>query len=410
MRPSANNSSGSGTPVRLRVVTALAVLGAALGTGTASCVLAAAPHGAITFKVVKQAAGMSARSAEVHLLSAVDQWKIHRGPSWSGENLREIFFTLEEVQPKAVLPRVAVEAPGVVPLRVIVGKQDVPFTHQGDTTTFTLVRDTNNAMLLSQILTDPEGGRPIHIYHNWLIRQDGQYRGRPVPEVEVKAVLNYLVAAREALKLMSDTGGKDGKSFSGDITLMSFEVACARGHNDYPPHVHIMLWVPGYAGGEVPHFYMDATGKIVRNHFDILGDESGKFPERATIIAEKRKRSGDYGPGKPCRLFDLEGRLALELTITVDGGLSLFRGPGEPYLLVGDVTGPGDAVLVKQGDKTLIRAGVVDDAERGETTVTVDHLHEGRIDRTLRQRLLYDPFTGLGRQETTPADNPGRRL
>ena len=80
---------------------------------------------------------------------------------------------------------------------------------------------------------------------------------------------------------------------------MSFEVACARGHYYYPPHVHIMLWVPGYVGGEVPHFYMDSAGKIVSNRFDILGDPGGKFPERAAVIAEKRKRSDEYGPGKP---------------------------------------------------------------------------------------------------------------
>jgi hypothetical protein len=77
----------------------------------------------------------------------------------------------------------------------------------------------------------------------------------------------------------------------------------------------------------------------------------------------------------------------------------LNRGTGIPCLLTGDTKGPGEAVLVKQGDKTLIRARAVDDAERGETTVTVDHLRDGRIDRNLRQRLHYDPFTGAGRQE-----------
>jgi hypothetical protein len=360
----------------------------------------------ITFKVVKQSAGIAQGAPEIRLLSAADQWKVHRGPSWSGENLREIFFTLETVNPKAEMPKVAVVAVGIVPLRVIVGKQDVPFTRQDNTTTFTLVRDTGNANLLAQLLTDPEGGLPIHIYHNWLIRQDGPFRGKAVPGVEIKAVLNYLVATREALKLMGGTGPKDRKSFTGDITLMSFEVACARGHHDYPPHVHIMLWVPGYAGGEVPHFYMDATGKFVRNGFDILGDEQGKFPERAGIIAEKRKRSGEYGPGKPCQLYDLESQLALELTITPEGGLLLSRGEGAKYLLIGDAQGPENAVLVKQAGKTLLRVRVTDDAEQGTTTVTVEHLGEANSSATLRQTLLYDPFTGLARPETPAKSHP----
>lgn len=348
----------------------------------------------ITFKVVKTTAGMAEREPTLALLSAADQWTVRREISWSGENRREIFFTVASADPAAEPPRVAVKAAGIVPQRVIVGKTDVPFSHAGDTTTFALVRDTRNAMLLNQLLPDTEGGLPIHIYHNWLLRQDGQYRGKPCPEVEVRAVLNYLVAVREALKRM---GGE--KPYAGNITLMSFEVACARAHNDYPPHVHIMLWVPGYVGGEIPHFYMDSEGRIVRNQFDILGDEAGKFPDLAAVIAEKKRRSGEYGPGKPCRLLDLSGRLALELTITPDGGLLLSSGQREPYLLTGDVGGPAEAVLVKQGDQALLRARVDDGAERGETQVTVEHLRDGKVARVLRQTLRYDPFTGLDRAE-----------
>jgi hypothetical protein len=215
--------------------------------------------------------------------------------------------------------------------------------------------------------------------------------------VEVKAVLNYLMAAREALKLLGGFGPNDRKAFTGEITLMSFEVACARGHNDHPPHVHIMLWVPGYVGGEVPHFYMDAAGRIVRNQFDILRDEAGKFPERAAAIAQKQQRSGQYGPGKPCRLYDLDQRLALELTITPEGGLRLGRSADDSCLLTGGEGGPGQSVLVERGGKTACRVQVADDAEQGEMRVTVEHLDNGAAVRTLRQTLLYDPFTGLGR-------------
>lgn len=384
----------SGTTTAWAVMTVAALIAATL-RHTDSLAAAAPGDTVITFKLIKPSAGMAPEAPDARLLSAADQWKIHRGPTWSGENLREIFFTVESSNPKAELPRMAVRAPGIVPTRVIVGKQDVPFTHQGDTTTFTLVRDTGNAMLLAQILPDPEGGLPIHIYHNWLIRQDGPFRGKAALEVEAAAVLNYLVAAREAIRLIGGTGPKDRKSFTGEITLMSFEVACARGHNDSPPHMHIMLWVPGYAGGEVPHFYMDATGRIVRNRFDILGDEGGKFPERAAIIAQKRKRSGDYGPGKPCPLYDLEGRLALEMTIAPEGGLLVSSGHGEPYLLAGDAKGPADAVVVKQSGGILVRARVHDDAQQGRTTVTVEHFRAGQVARTVEQHLSYDPFTGM---------------
>ena len=176
---------------------------------------AAAPNATvITFKLVKQAAGMARTAPEVTLLSATDQWKVHRGPSWSGENDWEIFFTLEANDSQAKLPRVEVTARGIVPARVVVGKQDVQFSH------------------------------------------------------------------------------------------------------------------------------------------------------RRSIIAQKRRRSGEYVPGKRCRLYDLENRLALELTISSEGGLLLGCG-GRPYLLIGDRQGPGEAVLVKQDGQTLIRARVDDNAERG---------------------------------------------
>ncbi len=135
------------------------LLGAACWIALASSTLAASSNATVvTFKVIKQTASMAQWAPKVELLSAADQWKIHEGPSWSGENLREVFFTLESGKPRAELPKVAVEALGIMPLRVIVGKQDVPFEHQGDTTTFTLVPDTRNAMLLNQVLADPEGG------------------------------------------------------------------------------------------------------------------------------------------------------------------------------------------------------------------------------------------------------------
>jgi len=380
---------------RIRCGGAMGLLSVALGMAAALPAHAADGNlTVITFKVVKATAGMCARPPEMKFLSAGDAWRLHDGPSWSGENPREVFFTVEARDPQAKLPEIAVSAPGVVPQRVIVGKQDVPFTRQGDAVTFTLVRDTRNAMLLNQLFPDSAGGLPIHVYHNWLIRQDGQYRGKPVPEVEVRAVLNYLVAAREALKLLGSTDPQGNKAFQGDITLMSFEVACARGHNDFPPHVHIMLWVPGYVGGEIPHFYMDAAGRFTHNQFDILGDPTGKFPERAAVIAEKRKRSGRYEPGQSCRLYDLERRLALELTITPEGGLLLAR-DAQAYLLTGDAGGPGNAVLVQRGDQAIVRAQVVDDAQQGEMQVTVDYLRNGQVERTERQTQRYDPFTGL---------------
>ena len=124
--------------------------------------LHAAPDGQspITFKIVKKAAGMTTAPPTVRLLSAAEQWTLRDARTWTGQNEREIFFTLTPASADASLPEVAVTAAGVEPVRVIVGKSDVPFTRQGDQVRFTLVRDTRNAMLLDQVLHDSEGGLP----------------------------------------------------------------------------------------------------------------------------------------------------------------------------------------------------------------------------------------------------------
>ena len=351
----------------------------------------------ITFKVVKKSAGMATTKPAVRLLTGGDKWRVRDEPTWSGENPREIFFTIQSPDSESPLPRVSVTAPGIEPLRVIAGKQDVGFDRRDDTVEFTVVRDARKAMLLAQVLPDPGNGPGIHVYHNWNIRQDGPYRSKPYPEIETQAVLNYLVAAREAMKILGGFGSTDRTAFTGDITLMSFEIACTLGHNDYPPHVHIMLWVPGYAGSEIPHLYMDAKGRIVRNSFIVIGDEDGTAsPDILAVIRNKKAREGDYGPGKVCRLVDLDGKPALEITITPEGGFLLGRGDGrEPCLVIGDDKGPANAVLVRRGGDTLIRARVTDDAEVGETKVAVEHLKGSKVLRTTSQEMKYDPFTGL---------------
>ena len=353
----------------------------------------------ITFKVVKRTAGMAAAKPTVRLLTGGDKWRVRNEPTWSGENPREVFFTIQSPDSEAPLPRVEVAAPGVGPARVIVGRQDVGFVLRDGSIEFTAVRDTRKAMLLSQVLPDPGNGPGIHVYHNWNIRQDGPYRGKPYPETETRAVLNYLVAAREALKVLGGTGPRGGKPFTGDITLMGFETACTLGHHDHPPHVHIMLWVPGYAGSEIPHLYMDPEGRIVRNKLIVIGDEGGTAsPELLAAIARKKGREGDYGPGNTCRLFDLEDRLALEITITPEGGVLLGRGDGrEACLVIGGAKGPAGAVLVRRGAEALVSVRVTDDAEAGEMRVTVEHLKGGKAVRTVNQVMRYDPFTGLDR-------------
>lgn len=358
---------------------------------------AAAEPALLTIKAVKAAAARCTGKPSLQILSPAGNWRERTGPTWSGENDREAFFTLASDDTQAPPPRLAMTCPGASIARVIVGHTDVKFTEVNDRLEFDAVADRSAGTLINNTLPDPLGtGWPIGVYHNWRIRADGAFASAPYPEAETRAVLNYLLAAREALRLMGGMGPKDERGFEGTINLLSFEVACGRGHVDSPPHVHIMLYVPGYTpGSQVPHFYMDAGGRIVRNSFVELG-----IPDS--------KRSGEYGPGDVCRLLDLKGRVGLECIITPEGGLVLRKPGGDEYLLAGDPeTGPAAKVWVLRGGRRLASATARDDAEAGVMTASVEHYQGGKRVSSVTQTMRYDPFTG--RVLNVETDPPARQ-
>ena len=359
-------------------------------------VAGAADPGLLTLKAVKPSASRCSAPPSIQILSNSDQWRERRGATWNGENDWEVFFTLAAESKNAPLPRLAMTCPGVNVARVIVGHTDVKFTANGDRVEFDAVADRSAGTLIHNSLPDPAGdGLPIGLYHNWRIRADGPFAGKPYPESETRAVLNYLLAAREALRLMGGMGPKDKRAFDGYISLLSFEVACGRGHNDSPPHVHIMIYVPGYTpGSQVPHFYMDARGRIVRNSFTELG-------------VKDSKRAGDYKAGGVCQMFDLKGNLGLECIITQEGGLILRKKAGaNEYLLIGDEqAGPAQKVWVALNGKNLVACTSADDAAKGVMTAVVESYKDGVRASSITQTMRYDPFNGrvLGVSTEPPA-------
>lgn len=348
----------------------------------------------LTVKAVKSESGRCTAPPALTALSNAERWRERKGDTWSGENDWEVFFTLtaDKANPP---PRLAMTCPGVKVVRVIVGHTEVKFTASGDRVEFDAVPDRSNGMLINNSLSDSiGGGLPIGLYHNWRMRANpdaqgrvrgcGPYNGQPYPDAAARAVSNYLLAAREALRHMGGMGPQDKRAFDGNIVLLSFEVACGRAHNDFPPHVHIMLYVPGYSpGSQVTHCYMDERGRIVSNSFTELG-------------AKKSKRAGNYGPGDICQMFDLKGNLGVECIITKEGGIVLRKKPGaEEYLLIGDEQiGAAEKVWVMLRGRKLAACTSSDDAERGVMTATAEWVEEGKPARTVTQTLRYDPFTG----------------
>ena len=333
----------------------------------------------LSVKVVRAHAGMCDNAPVLEVLHDLS-WSLKAGEAFQGENSWEVYWNLEHADGETDLPLVRVVCPGVEVARVIVGRTDVAFEPDGEGVAFRLVADRRRGQLIQTVLTDPGGGLPIDLHHNWEMRRAGRYREGAWPKAKIAAHNNMLFAAREALRLMGPLGRENMENaFEGRIVLEGFETGFTRGHADNPPHFHIMLYPPEYTGAQVPHFYMDEAGRVTTNAFTEVG------------VARSGRR---YGPDEWCALRDLNGRVGLELMIREDGGLAMRLGPdAEEWTLRGvEPGGAPETVGVYRDGMLQLRASVVDDAARGTMSIDIEGVGGGT--RSVRETLEYDPFTG----------------
>lgn len=346
----------------------------------------------ISVKLVKKEPGHSTASPRLEFLAEQSAWRVMEKPYHSGENDWEIFYEIKTDVAEVPSEDLAFVAPGVDAARVIVGKTDVPFTQVGDRIRFRLVDDRARGQHMETKYESLRGGYPIFFRHNWAMRRAGKYAEDPYPELELRAIKNYLLAAQEVLRAMEGMGPELPKRFEGEIVLMDTEVAATRGHLDYPPHVHIMFYE--FAGDErgelewvrrlVPHFYMDRDGLINRNSY-------------AVVVGPRA--SSEMGLGDVTRFEDSLGNHVLDLIITA-GGLVMQDSGGASYSLRPDPEkGAAHAVWGYRDEEIFCRAAVHDDAANGVLRLQVDVFENGRRVQTARDGYRYDPFTSnyLGR-------------
>jgi len=329
-------------------------------------------------KLVKVDVGMAAVRPEVVVTGPAGRWRLLDGEALSGENGREFFFTLEGPADSA-LPAVEVRWPGVRIARVL--GADGPVDLGDGVTRFTVRRGA----VPTGVRTTLKTGRNIYlcVFHNWEVRRAGPYREGPWPAAAIQAQLNYLLAAREAAKLMGLAEAED-PGFTGDVRLYGFETNFPNGHVDHPPHFHIMLGWPGWQGTQATHFRLDADGRILHNQLQV--DYGGGKTEAKS-----------FAPGEVCRPVDREGRVGFELAVATDGqGLSWHWPAGKvTYLLRAVAGGAAEAVEVCAaaeggGWEPRLRVRAEDDAVHGELRVTLTPTGGPSTTEVVR----YDPDTG----------------
>lgn len=346
----------------------------------AAAALAADGAGAARYgaKLVKADLAVPAARPEVAVTGQPERWRLLDGEALTGENPREYFFTLEGPADGGV-PAVAVRWPGVKISRVLGAEGTVDL---GDGVTRFAVR---RGTVPTGVRTTLKTGRNVYlcVFHNWEVRRAGPYRQGPWPATAIQAQLNYLLAAREASKLMG-LAEAEHPGFVGDIRLYGFETNFPNGHVDHPPHFHIMLGWPGWQGTQATHFRLDADGRILHNQMQV--DYGGGKMESRT-----------FAPGEVCRPLDRDGKVGFELTVLAEGQGVLWHWPAgnAASLLRAAPGGPAEAVEVcaRADDGTWqprLRVRAEDDAARGELRVLVTPGAGAATTETVR----YDPDTG----------------
>lgn len=349
----------------------------------------------IAIKIIKTKPGVCIATPTIEIPSSEGNWtttqQFTKNGEYNGENIWEIYFNIQTNSPEFVSIPISISIPGVKASRVIIGHTDVPFEQTEDKVQFRIIDDKSMCQYMGYgRYQSPLGGYPIGFIHNWYIRRAGKYLYEDFPSAKFASIPNYLLAAQEVFRQMGIMGPGKPKSFNGGIYLLGSEVASSRGHMDYPPHVHIMLYEfeKGKEGNFnymlsrlVPHFYMDDEGYIVHNHY-------------VRMVGDKGTSSGEYGIGDVVSFVDAEGNDALDLIIEEKGGLTLKSYGGRSFSIRPDPEhGPTEAVIGYYNNKVICKAQTHDYPDLGIFRMRLEVYADGQSPKIINDGYLYDPFT-----------------
>jgi hypothetical protein len=221
----------------------------------------------------------------------------------------------------------------------------------------------------------------VRIEHNSQYRRAGWYADNHWVVGQAHAAVNYQFACRQ---IMRDWGvhHQIAAANAGKMSILGFE-SWDPIHFDYPPHFHLIMYLPtaNNAGTKVPHFYMDALGRIYADKVQVLG-----HPELGDQYSYV---------GQPVTYVDTTSHVWMAATIRGDGGLDL--GPDAStvsYSMVPDDATNGSVVAVRilKGGAPWARVTTLDDPLAGILTVRVD-FSDG-VTASQASTSYYDPLTG----------------
>ena len=240
------------------------------------------------------------------------------------QNARQVVLAIRI--PRATILPLAVKVNSSTIRRVLLEGTDLAFTSEPDGLSFTLPAQAEDRLNSGEFQTHifwP--GIDLRFEHADPERRSGRYAGGRWPAVERKAAANLEFAQREAVRML----GLDSYVASqniGTIDLMGFDTNYPHGHEDWPPHMHMILWwpTPKGTGSLVGHYYINPQGLLS----DTIVGPIGAIGVQAV-----------FPIGKTFIDTDINGDGVYSHTVTREGWLRLGRVGGSECLI--SPAGPG---------------------------------------------------------------------
>lgn len=350
-------------PQRYRIA-----LGRTLGLALLTCfALRASAEASLSFvavgvKLMKSAPQDRAPAFRVDLPGDCADCSLVSNPAFHGENVREMYFHVCVPTDRATVKNIRIDVAGVPIRAVIVEKNGIPFSTAGGFVTFDLPvvpRARSSTLEVQTSLEWP--GIVLRIEHAFEDRRAGKYASGEFPAVQRAAALNLEFGLREAIRDLALAGEVQTRGL-GKIHLMGFDTNNPMGHEDYPPHLHLILRWPHFAGSQAPHFYINDKGRIVP---DVSVTIDGMPHITATHI----------GKGAWLPAIDYLGETLYQTLVTDDGGVVLRR-PGAASCALKPLDGGGrgfaSGALVTCASSAVYRVQASDNTDRGEVRVSVN--------------------------------------
>jgi hypothetical protein len=283
-------------------------------------------------------------------------------PGYQGENPREIYFHVRVPANASVIRGIRASVGAADISTVIVEKNRIPFSLARGIVTFDLPVAPRARSSTIEVQTSLEWpGIVLRIEHAFLDRRSGRYATGQFPEIQRAAALNLEFSLREAiqdLKLDAEVAARG----LGKIHLMGFDTNNPLGHEDYPPHIHMILRWPHYAGSQAPHYYLSDIGLLLPD-------------VRVTLDGMPHIATTQIGRGVWLPAIDYLAEDLYETLITDDGGFVLRRPGGASCTLTPLAAGDGGFAaggLVKCSAGAVYQIRASDDTARGEVRATVN--------------------------------------